>query len=333
MIDRGFVDFQVNPQGQTDLTFRIKQTWDWLVPVVWVVSGPTAKTFQYLVKFSLNDQYGNPYTDNWSDPLIVGVFVSRDKRDYAGVALASVITAQVFFALSFIPGFAQAGSACAAAAAGWGKAALDPPAPDPRFREPIFVVYPNKPAPVIKDPSLTIINNVVYLWNKIAYDVNALSTTEGRLLGAQLAKDQKATALQKERYQTILASLLESAQQLSKAIAEKLPKLVQEDRLNPPSLVPTLLQWQRDGLPAEVKERALHSGLTPEQVDQIDEAIRSPLSQPLLTSASVASLLQASYGIVSAARSIQTRGRAIILAHSAKSAKLSKKSHQGPGSS
>jgi hypothetical protein len=180
---------------QLDFT-PIKKTWQWMLPFLWIATGDESKTFQYQIVYALSDQYGNAY-QAISDPIRVLVAVSNTKLDYQMTAEALEITSLVLAALSWL--ITPVPSAAAAAAAtGFGAAAKDPPSPSKKYRS--VVTLPAQRVGRASKPELVALLRFFSLTQQFAESILCLYETEARILGALLARNGRATTLQKRSY-------------------------------------------------------------------------------------------------------------------------------------
>lgn len=214
----------VNPLQQVALNFpALKKNWSWLTPVVWIVSGDRAKSYLYRIVFNLVDQYGNPYVSS-TEALRVTVAVSDQKWEYGLSAMATEITALVLYALSWlitpVPGSLAAGAATAL-----GAAAKDPPLPSEAYATMVSpVALRASKVPKNRQP------RPLYVLLAAAHDFGSLRLTlyeiEARILGAVLARDARATAMQKDAYESTLRQLKLTAE-LARESAEQATEILE----------------------------------------------------------------------------------------------------------
>jgi hypothetical protein len=112
--------------------WSVIQSWSWLIPGVWVPSGPQGGLFTYTVTFAMQDEFGNAYPASTSGTLALIVQVSTKKIALGASALAAEEIGVTLLALAFIAlaGYYTAVGApalfAAAAAAFAAAAALEP---------------------------------------------------------------------------------------------------------------------------------------------------------------------------------------------------------------
>jgi hypothetical protein len=164
-------------------TAPIKKDWQWFIPGIWVVKGPTHREFRYKALISAKDVNGNPYPPVTSAELRVFVNVSKLKRTSGAYAMGVAAAAAAMAASIFLLAVAAVAYGAAAAA---GAVALDPPEPDPNFRDRI-------PLPPLGDvPTSGPDRNVIRLFRlgeRIMLIELTKSLIEGRRLGALAARD------------------------------------------------------------------------------------------------------------------------------------------------
>ena len=111
-----------------------KKDWKWFIPVAWVVGGPIYMDYLYRALISAKDVSGNPYPPVTSAELRVTVSVSTRKWLSGKFAQQMAITAAVMAASIILAAAAAVAYGAASAAA---AVAIDPPEPDPNFRNRI----------------------------------------------------------------------------------------------------------------------------------------------------------------------------------------------------
>jgi hypothetical protein len=283
--------FTVAPGGQQEIVFNpITRNWGWLIPGIWVhnFGEPKVKTLDYTVRLSMSDPFANSYHDVVSVGLRMQVSVSAEKKGYASGALATLAVGIVAAIFSFGAGL----SAAQAVAGGLGKKAQDPPEPDARFRERVdFQSWPET-APAAEDTRFSECLAVLGLASRAVFLIDALGTIENRMLGALLAEDNRAGAIQAESYrqaerllQRTIRRLMVLAQTAGKALASR-PEFA-------PEVIGTnIREWQRGGVPRDVRAALTEQGCTDEAVATVMSAIDHP------TAASLATEVGQSFGLL-----------------------------------
>jgi hypothetical protein len=254
----------LNPLGAADVTFEppIEQDWLWLVPGIWTPIKPLFKFFVYTVSFTLSDEYGNAYSGVEKNDLVVDVHVPKQKIDLATSAAAfagaglGLIAASIAFAW-FPPvagALAGAGGALLGVAGGLGGAALDPPVPDPRYREPVEVKPTELPTVPDEDAAAQAAYRVAALAADIVGCLDALSIIEGRILGAEQACDEEAGARQRAAKRETLARLDGDAKQIWATIDACLKAFDAKEKFPVgPALVRELRRLRKAGVPAKAR--------------------------------------------------------------------------------
>ena len=261
----------------------IKQSWSWFTPGVWVVRGPTTKTFLYHTDITAKDQNSHPYPLVTSATHIVTVNVSLAKLIAGSTAMAGAAYAVVLLALAaaaaasviglFGPAetlLAASGIAYAAASIA-GAVALDPPVPDPGFRQRVLL-----PDPISPDPSFPQeLRPLVLLLQTIGqvFSIRLLmSTMEGRWLGALAANEVAWALVQAQDFvqaRTGLTQLAMTAPALYTSALPGLQPLVQQ-------VMPTLDQTRQNllvqGIPLALIQG---STLTPDILGGLNLVVRS----------------------------------------------------------
>jgi hypothetical protein len=269
-------------QSVPGATAPLKKDWQWFTPGTWVVKGPTYRMFRYRALISAKDISGNPYPQTTSADLIVYVNVSKEKRTAGAFAMGAAFSAAVMAASIFLIIAAAAAYGAAAAA---GAVALDPPEPDPNFRDRV-------PLPPLGDvPAAGPERNVIHMFRlgeRVMLIELAKSVIEGRRLGALAAEDQvwvethtqdlaAATALQ----QSLVDDLRDLAPQAKQDVLALVPPGTDlrpaREQLKTSGLTPTLAAQMQ--LPQELEsgfDALLRSDVAlpdPDIIAAIDDAV------------------------------------------------------------
>jgi hypothetical protein len=194
-------------KGATD---TINKDWKWFINGVWFVQGPLYKKFQYRAQMTAKDVDGNSYPVVSSSDLVIYVNVPKWKRTAGALAMGAAASAAAMAASVVL--MLGAGAAYAAAAVA-GAVALDPPVPDPNFKEHI-------PLPGLKSVSSKGKDQEIIRIFRLVEQIMSIHLTksliEGRRLGALAAGDDSwviahandlfaATLMQKQLTQEVLA--------------------------------------------------------------------------------------------------------------------------------
>lgn len=227
----------------------IKKEWQWFIPGVWVVKGPTHREFRYKALISAKDVNDVPYPSVASSELRVIVNVSKLKRTSGSFAMGAASAAAALLATIFL---AAAGAAAYGAAAAAGAVALDPPEPDPNFLNHV-------PLPPLGDvPSSGPGRNVIRLYRLTERIMNielTKSLMEGRRLGA-LAAGDAASAEMHEQDQA-------AATAMQRNLADEVRGLEEQAKKEIVAQVPSAIELRRE------REQLKTSGLSKELADQI----------------------------------------------------------------
>lgn len=276
----------VEPNATTRGAFpQIKQSWSWLTPAVWTPHDKPNKSFVYIVNIDAKDEQGHSYPTITSAPLLILVKVSGAKRLAAAIALEAGVTAVALTvaAATFFAGIitaaigasllVAAGIAAAVSAAS-GALALDPPAPDPNFRQ-------RTPLPARETaPALGNLSPLAALFLTIKHVMTleeAKSVIESRRLGAVQAGDPRWAALH--------------AQDLSEAVPRQIAAIA-EVQSSKPAAISGLLQIM-GVIPPDVltsqRHQLLVSGIPPSFLIQAPlPADQVAALMPLVQSADIA---------------------------------------------
>lgn len=235
----------------------ITQNWDWLTPIIWTITGDTMKTFRYQAKMTVSDEYGNEYSIA-SEPADIIVRVSESKFQLgkaATLAAASAAVIAVAAAAAFVgiitaisvPILSGAALAAYGAAAAFGAAALDPPEPDPRFRERVPIPKPADPPEA--DSELA---GFMRSTTDCLAVLSAVGLIVGKLLGASQAGDEVAVKLQRDDR----ASAIEELDRRMGIFQSRISPATSElsDMTNDPAFLKAAAEWRQTAPPQEVSD-------------------------------------------------------------------------------
>jgi hypothetical protein len=266
-------------------------TWSWVVPGMWVQTGPSVGLFSYNVTFAMQDAYGNAYPPITSSSEAVAVVVSQSKVGFAvGAELSTAIAIGCliagFLALAGIitavgaPALFAAAGVAFTIAGGLGLAALDPPVPNFDYRSIGPTKLPELPAVLKTQPALAPLLPVLALLWRISRMAETMSATEARLIAARIDRDPSAIQLQASEYRSLRDSILAAARHIPLAVVEAIDGIRKEPLLRPLANIRVLRQqaatWSRRGLPAKLRRAWIEGGLPEQQLKEIERALRTP---------------------------------------------------------
>ncbi len=304
---------KVAPNSEGPVIFpEIKQTWDWLAPVVWVLFGPTVKRFNYTTRFTLTDDYDNGYSGD-SDSLIGVVSVSDLKLAAAiGAFVHMVAAAELAVAAIFWPPAWQGAATAVTAANALGAVALDPPEADPRYLKTVRLRTPRVPKALVADKQLAALWYMLELTQRILEAHKTLTQIHRRLIGARVADNRKAVRMQTNSYRSVLAYMKQSAAKLPKAAAVAVRATRTEKLFATTRLRKHLRIWQRRGIPVGVARQAAHAGVSNAVLRQLEKAVRNPVLSKQAASGIEANLGLAAVVLELFAREVQLKAKAIL---------------------
>lgn len=282
---------------------NITQDWEFIIKAIWVPDGPEFKLFDYILNFSLQDDYNNIYpidgTELTSSMLVVLVSVATWKWAAAGAATGFVADAVGFLAAAALalagiitaglaPGLFYAASLSYAAANIAGATALDPPVPDPNFKESVKVKYQKIPSKLLQTKGLSAIASYVSTTLKIMEQIAVLDSIHGKILGARHANVENGILTQVASYQSNVNLILNDFVNLVKYAKEaqnELDKLV-----SPTKRAKISFELLKKGLTSKMRKIALDAGVPKSTLSNLEQAIKKlpkskvNSSQPILTS-------------------------------------------------
>jgi hypothetical protein len=154
--------------------------------------------------------------------------------------------------------YAISGGAYTAATIAWALA-IDPPSPDPRFKERVAIHVPDV-SHGISDAARA---RLLELSASIAQHGLALSEIEGRILGADQAKDGVAAKQQRGHFGEVVGDIEKMGAEI-----EQLTKTLRPDPAEK-AFHANLARLQQHGLPAEVTDHWSQLHLPPETLSAI----------------------------------------------------------------
>jgi hypothetical protein len=262
------------------------------------ISAPTSRTVTYAVDGMINDTFGNSYpVARISRTYRIDVaatklnFVAASKDSYAAAAFAtaaSIVAGIVAAAAATVPiygwitglvagAIAAAFSAAAAiemaVANGQLNNAEDPPAADPRFKELVPVNgIAGEPMPETK--GLENLREYLIACSTVTRIYPAITTTEGRVLGALAGKDHLSAETQQKHLGDLLQTMSQAAtrmQALTKPAIEDIGRSF--DTVKYPELATKLsnelAKWPTEGIPAKASQIWSGAGLTAKDIEVV----------------------------------------------------------------
>ena len=180
-------------------------------PGLWELIGPTVKGFTYQVVG--HDEFGNAIGGAGS--IRVEERVSQEKRNFqlaaqnlANLALGlAPLFGTIAFAFRFLHPEAWWPIFLLQAAGGQGRNALDPPDPDPKFRDEVPLEETSFSKELEEEKELADLREWLRAATHFASVRTAMYAVEAKYLGARLAKDSKAQAAQMKRYRLFVRYL------------------------------------------------------------------------------------------------------------------------------
>jgi hypothetical protein len=290
-------------------SMSITKNWTWIIPGVWVQNPeePLSKWFNYSVRVSYSDSYGNAYPDiELGKYLSLDILVTAAKKDYGIGALAALAAGLIAGIFSFGIGTAVG----TALAAGLGVQALDPPSPDPRFRAKVLV--PEAEAEKItSDDRFPALISLLSSMNRAVEIIDALGDIRNRLLGARVAESKSGIQLQRESYGKTVRSLHELGVRIVSESELAVDSIKNDKRFDSSALEQTIRRWQRGGIPNSVRHTLLEQGCTIECMRSLEVALTSPTVSALAPN--VAKTLQLlSFHVLKAISSVEKEASSIM---------------------
>ncbi len=303
--------FTIGPGAYQEIVFKpITKNWTWLVSKVWVYnpSEKREKTFLYRIRFRFSDSFGNFYADTDSLRVWMDVRVTKEKKDYASGALAALGLS----AIASIFSFGSAASLVQAIANGLGDKALDPPEPDPAYRTPVRV-RPPLPAQAVdpKNPHLRNFLDLLRFAERAVALMDALGEVHCRLLGARIAEDSDAIALQRRSYRSIERNLQATVSELVEHWPRTASSLSTHPDWSRDAIASGLIDLQRRGLSPDTRRCLVEQGCSEDMITQIMRAAQEPAM--ITIAGDVTHLLAVlAWSIAETARSLHLASPAIL---------------------
>jgi hypothetical protein len=260
----GSATFAIPPGGTATFAWApINQAWvPWFNRLLFIVTGPTFKLFDYTASFDVSDSYGNAYPVFASTTRSVGVEVEVWKQDDVDAANAAQVVAVAATVVAAELSWTVAGGLAAAAAAVTaesaaqilGTQALDPPTPDPNFTQLVALAeMPQQPTPPGEE-----LGKFLELVRTAANLQGAISETYGKLLGALLAGDAKSASAQAEQFGALTGQIVQAAGQLSTLLDKAAVSVPTVDQS---AVIALARSWQQTGVPKEASDALTKAGM------------------------------------------------------------------------
>jgi hypothetical protein len=197
-------------------------------------------------------------------------------------AIATAIGGEAGTAVAaLLGGAATVGTAIATyytiVAAGDQNNAADPPATDPNYRQ--LYEYAPQPAEILpKAQGTENLRQFALASGIITTIYPALTTTEGRILGARAARDHGSLLLQQKHLASLLQTLARAADDVNKfakpAIDDFHGLLSNSTRpITSKELADELARWPREGIPKKLAEAWQRAGMRAEDIEVIRDRL------------------------------------------------------------
>lgn len=268
----------------------LRQAWSWVVPGVWLQTGPWMDIFTYTTTFSMQDAFGNAYPATTSSAGSVYVSVAGYKIGLAaaaytcfcvgvGLVISGFIALAGYITAIGAPALFAAAGAAFAIATGLGAGALDPPVPDFEYRTVVVVRRASVPSELPEAAPLAPILQVLELLARISGMTEAMNATEARLAAARIDRDQPAIDLQAGEYRALRDRLLAAAESLPQSAFEAGDQLQTEPLsgglASGRAIKRTVADWTKGGLPPELRKAWLANGRSADELKRIQEALQT----------------------------------------------------------
>jgi DNA-binding FrmR family transcriptional regulator len=202
----------------------LAKKWEFISAPLWKINGPMLKIFEYYVTFAFSqDIYGNIYGEPVDTSRVtIVVQVPAKNAAAAFAAQAAAITAAIFAAAAAaaFAGFFTAPAAPALLsiaeefyliASAAGVVAMDPPTPDPQYREAIVVPHEHNHGGQNAFPA------VHQFFTLLRYTLELEQTRlslPGRLMAARYFNDLPMAALHAQTHQSVLEQMFRTIARL-----------------------------------------------------------------------------------------------------------------------
>jgi hypothetical protein len=232
--------------------------------------------FEYQIVLTINDNFGNSYSNIQFGPFPVSVRVSDTKQALGGAATAAMVIAVVLYALSWLITSAP-GHTAQGIGDGLGAAALDPPEPDPKFEEEVHIRYRRVADVYKKLNNFRSLGIFLQLCSRIATASLTLSKIEGRILGAKEQKHKEGITLQSNSYRKVLQAMMVDAANLQANAIAATNELNTISKSTWQKTNRILNTWIKNGIDGSFKQNATKAGIPKDDVQAIEETLKYPL--------------------------------------------------------
>ncbi|HET9825213.1 MAG TPA: hypothetical protein VFP87_07765 [Chitinophagaceae bacterium] len=290
--------FVIEPGAQQAIVFSpITKNWGWIIPGVWAEnqSEPRSKRFGYEVVFTMSDSYGNYYSDARSFKVNIDVSVSSEKRAYGNGALGVLGVGIIAAIFTFGAGL----SAATAIAAGLGRKAQDPPEPDGLYNIEVPVqLIDILPKEKMVTPFVELGNLLNSMYHTLII-MDALAITHNRILGALIAKNQKALKRQRTIYSKTERMLQSYVKRVSESAHATLFSLKSNKNFRQNSIREKLLLLQFQGMSSEAGKTLTENGYPQQDLLKFIDNINTPEMVEFAQSINqIFTLLALSFGMI-----------------------------------
>jgi hypothetical protein len=316
----------IGPNPNFVIFSPITQNWTWLSCPDGGRGAPTVKLFNYSVKISLQDPWGNAYLLTVG-PYNVTVGIPVNKLQDASNAVAYWDEAMLFLASIF---FAPAAGFLMPLAASQCGQAQDPPTPDFDYHSTSAIRIYEPPPPIGETAHIQTTISFLNLLLKLTAIVSALNQTEGKLIAAREDKDATAVSLQTKTYRRFEGELRATAQQVRSAVPNVVRELEAAPFASAENIRAAVRSLQMYGIPASFAKAISQAGCSSCTLRSFEESIRAvdPTTIPSLADSFI---LLAHGTLVSVGYVLKNADRVVTAGapHTGVKKKLSHKSKRG----
>lgn len=284
------------------------KNWAWFISGIWVPNGkPIDRLYSYQTRLDITDNFQNGYSPAVESlPVYIDFRVSTTKI----AALSSAAGLMAGAAVMFVAGAATIcfgggaligiASGMVAAAAISGKIADDPPTPDEHYSDSVEGPGLAVPDAAAKLHDLKPVVDLLASVFSILNDVDAIGSIQGKIQGAQQAKDADAERFQESELHHRLSSLQAEAARLDGLAPLAGTFLAAHERATPAALRGALFRWTTDrAFHNSIRQQWISSQGNSEGFDVLDRFVRLPNVGDRIADSSLVYL-----GIAKAARSL-----------------------------
>jgi hypothetical protein len=258
----------------------ITQNWGWLACPSGVQIHTFQKIFNYVVTMTLQDNWGNNYApvNSTTLPVIVSVSETKYNESTGAVVAAAAATSSSWWC-------PLCGAIAAGVAAGLCAAANDPPAPDPNYLVTAKVVVPETPWTADANAGKTATLAFFSLALRYTATADALSRTEGKLIGANAGNNEEGIRLQTSAFREIQNEIMAVAKQLPEAASAAVDEIEAEPSASQENVNTRLRMWQVYGVPRSVEQAWSDANVSQSTISMLRGNIKSanPDTLPPLT--------------------------------------------------